>query len=286
MNIVKPVGQNVLEVSGVLPAGDNGFTGSIAISHPAELFAAFLKQRLESKGVIVSGGTRTISERNAPAQTEKNATFQTPVPEPVEIARLESPPLSVIAAQTMKPSQNMYTETILWTIGEEFRKSSAAALPASTAAPAVPSGPSAQLGLSVVKAFLSSIGIPPDAVVQKDGSGLSRRDLVTPSAVVQLYTYMGKQSRYSEVWRNALAIGGIDGTLRRRFAGTKASGNLRGKTGTLDQVSALSGYVTTAAGEPLVFSMIVNGVPETRNRTGVMDQIVLDLVNFNGKVDQ
>jgi D-alanyl-D-alanine carboxypeptidase/D-alanyl-D-alanine-endopeptidase (penicillin-binding protein 4) len=269
LNLIKRLDQNILEITGMVPAGDPGYSDSIAISHPADLFVALLKQRLELKGVTVGGGTRTVSQRTelAPAQN-------------VEIARLESPPLSFIAAQTMKPSQNMYTETLLWTMGEESRRSIA------VGTAAVPSGPSAQLGLAVVRNFLTSVGIPQDAVIQKDGSGLSRRDLVTPAAVVQLYLYMAKQSKYAQAWRDALAIGGIDGTLRRRFAGTRASGNLHGKTGTLDQVSALSGYVTTAAGEPVVFSMIVNGIPVTRDRTAPMDEIVLDLVNFNGKLDQ
>ncbi len=272
LNVVKKLDQNILEITGSMPAGDNAYSDSIAISHPAELFVALLKQRLELKGVMIAGPSRTITRRTEIAP-----------PETVEITRLESPPLSYIAAQTMKPSQNMYTETLLWTMGEESKK--LAAIGPTTAA-TVPSGPSAQLGLAVVRNFLTSIGVPQDAVIQKDGSGLSRRDLVTPASVVQLYLYMAKQSKYSQAWRDALAIGGIDGTLRRRFAGTRASGNLRGKTGTLDQVSALLGYVTTAAGEPVVFSMIVNGVPVTRDRTAPMDEIVLDIVNFNGRLDQ
>ncbi|MEP6786961.1 MAG: D-alanyl-D-alanine carboxypeptidase/D-alanyl-D-alanine-endopeptidase, partial [Acidobacteriota bacterium] len=272
LSVVKDLNQNVLEVSGNLPSGDNGYSESIAISHPAELFIALLKQRLELKGVVVTGGTRTTKDRVAATQAQP----------PVEITKLESPPLSVIAAQTMKPSQNMYTETLLWTLGEESRR---APVGPSRADAGTPSGPSVQLGLGAVKGFLSSVGIPADAVLQTDGSGMSRRDGVTPASIVQLYTYMAKQSKYAQVWRDALAIGGVDGTLKRRFAGTPASGNLRGKTGTLSQVSALSGYLTTGGGEQLVFSIIVNGVADPRARTSLMDDIVIQLANFNGKVD-
>ena len=60
---------------------------------------------------------------------------------------------------------------------------------------------------------------------------------------------------------------------------------MRGKTGTIDQVSALSGYVTTAAGEQLVVSFIVNGVNTGRDRTSMMDDIVVSLANFGGKID-
>jgi D-alanyl-D-alanine carboxypeptidase/D-alanyl-D-alanine-endopeptidase (penicillin-binding protein 4) len=69
------------------------------------------------------------------------------------------------------------------------------------------------------------------------------------------------------------------------MAGTKASGNMRGKTGTIDQVSALSGYVRTSAGEELVVSFVVNGVNTGRDRTSMMDDIVVNLANFTGKVD-
>jgi serine-type D-Ala-D-Ala carboxypeptidase/endopeptidase (penicillin-binding protein 4) len=194
-------------------------------------------------------------------------------PTQVEIARLESPPLSLIAAKTMKPSQNMYTETLLWTLGEQLGRSSD------------PTSDSSQLGINAVKSFMKQIGIPDDGFVQYDGSGLSRHDLITPAAVVSLYSYMGNQSRFSQAWRNSLTIGGVDGTLASRFKGTAAQGNIRGKTGTIDQVSALSGYMTTAAGEPVVLSIVVNGVPTTRTRTALIDDIVVALANFNGRID-
>jgi D-alanyl-D-alanine carboxypeptidase/D-alanyl-D-alanine-endopeptidase (penicillin-binding protein 4) len=279
LRVQRALEQNVLEVTGSFPAGSKPYTDSIAITNPAALFVELLKQRLEMKGVTVTGGTRTIDQRTA-----------TPPIQTVEIARLESPPLSVIAAQTMKPSQNMYTETLLRTLGVEVGKSivpTAGQSPMATPGPSpTPPADSARLGLAVVRDFLSSIGVAQDGVLQTDGSGMSRRDLVTPSAVVQVYSHMGKQSRFSQAWRDSLAVGGIDGTLRRRFADTKASGNFRGKTGTLSQVSALSGYMTTAAGEPVIVSMIVNGVPLTRDRTNAMDEVVIDLANFNGRIDQ
>ena len=261
LRVFKALDRNVLEISGSMQAGEKPFVGYLAVSHPADLFLALLKQRMELKGITVTGGVRTLPPdlKPGPVQTE--------------IARLESPPLSVIAAKTMKPSQNMYTETILWTLGEQIGR------------PGSPFGTSSALGLSVVKRFLKQIGLPDDAISQYDGSGLSRHDLVTPAAVVGLYSYMAKQSKYAQVWKDSLSIGGVDGTLTRRFSGTAAAGNIRGKTGTLDQVSALSGYVSTAAGEQLIVSVIVNGIAEPRTRTSLIDDVVVDLANFNGKID-
>jgi D-alanyl-D-alanine carboxypeptidase/D-alanyl-D-alanine-endopeptidase (penicillin-binding protein 4) len=261
LRVVKRLDRNVLEISGTMPAGDKGFYGAVTFTRPAELFVALLKQRLEAKGVVVTGNTRIL-----PPTVMSD-------PSQIEITKLESPPLSVIAAKTMKPSQNMYTETLLWTLGEQTGRRSS------------PNAESSALGLAAVKGFTKQIGIPDDGVMQYDGSGMSRHDLVTPSAVAALYKYMAKQSRFSSAWMNSLTIGGVDGTLGRRFKGTAAEGNMRGKTGTLDQVSALSGYVTTAGGEQLAVSIIVNGVAESRERTSLTDDIVVYLATFNGKVN-
>jgi len=269
LRVVKKLDRNSVVVSGTLPVGDKGFAGSISLTQPAELFVDLLKQRLALKGISVAGASRVL-----PANI-------TAAPAQIEIAKLESPPFALIAAKTMKPSQNMYTETILRTLGEYGRSH----LDRSAATEQNSQLDSSQLGIIEVRNFLKSIGIPTDGIAQYDGSGLSRHDLITPSAVVALYTYMAKQSKYSQAWRDALTIGGIDGTLAKRFRGTSAAGNIRGKTGTIDQVSALSGYVTTKGGEQLVLSMVVNGVAATRTRTSLMDDIAVYLADYNGKID-
>lgn len=273
LKIEKKVDRNIIEITGSLPVGNSGFSGAVTVSRPAELFAALLKERLALKGITVTGQARTVKLKPVGAPETS-----------LEIAKLESPPLSLIAAKTMKPSQNMYTETLLWTLGEQSR--SVSSTPGGGVAPAnTTTADSSELGLQAVKKFLIEIAVAPDGIIQHDGSGLSRHNLITPAAVVQLYSYMGKQSRFSQAWRDSLTIGGVDGTLRRRFTGTRAAGNVRGKTGTIDQVSALSGYVRTAAGEELVFSMVVNGVNETLMRTSAMDEIVVNLASFDGRID-
>lgn len=261
IRVVKKIAQNVLEVYGTMPTGDGGYAGQVAISHPSELFVEMLRQRLAQKGIIVTGRNLVKSEKISNIQ---------PTQQPIEIAKLESVPLSVVAAKTMKPSQNLYTETILWTLGEQTGNKNDALS-------------SADKGIGVVKGFLRQIGVADDGIVQYDGSGLSRHNLITPAATVRLYEYMAKQSPNAIVWQNSLTIGGVDGTLRNRFKGTKAEANMRGKTGTIDQVSALSGYLTTAGGERLVLSIVVNGVAVTSNRTSAIDAIVVALANFDGK---
>ncbi|MEJ7622771.1 MAG: D-alanyl-D-alanine carboxypeptidase/D-alanyl-D-alanine-endopeptidase [Pyrinomonadaceae bacterium] len=269
LRVFKKLDRNSLEISGMMPVDDGGMKRSVAFTRPAELFVALLKQRLEAKGVTVKGGARILPPNIKP-ETQ------------AEIARLESAPFSLIAAKTMKPSQNMYTETILWTLGEYARSRTSYPTVGGVSGGALDSS---ELGIGEVKSFLSGIGVPSDGIRQYDGSGLSRHDLITPSAVITLYDYMSKRSRYSQAWRDSLTIGGIDGTLSNRFKGTAAAGNIRGKTGTIDQVSALSGYVKTAGGEELIISLLVNGVAETRQRTALIDEIVVNLANFNGRID-
>jgi len=261
LQIFKAPGKSTIAVSGTLPVGEK-FEGYVAVSNPAELFLELLKQRLQLKGITVTGISRVMPpDQKSPAAQ-------------IEIARLESPPLSAIAARTMKVSQNLYAETLLWTVGEEAgRKASM-------------SGDSQAMGTAVVRNFLNAAGVLPNSVLQYDGSGLSRHDLVTPSAIVALYRYMANQSKYSQAWINSLSIGGVDGTLGKRYMGSTAAGSLRGKTGTLDQVSALSGYLTTAGGDQIVISIIVNGVADSGSRKALIDDVVLNLANFNGKIDQ
>jgi D-alanyl-D-alanine carboxypeptidase/D-alanyl-D-alanine-endopeptidase (penicillin-binding protein 4) len=263
LGVNKAIDRNILEISGTLPLGDRGFSDPITFTHPADLFVAALKQRLERRGISVTGTTRTLARGLVDNLT------------PVEIAKLASVPFREIAAKTMKPSQNLYTETILWTLGEQVGRK-----PGDTR-------DSYAIGLNVVKEFLTtSVGLPADAVVQYDGCGMSRHDVITPNAVVAIYDYMAKQSPNAQAWRDSLSIGGVDGTLANRFKGTAAAGNIRGKTGTIDQVSALSGYMSTAGGEPVILSILVNGVPEPRQRTSLIDDIVIAVANFDGKIDE
>jgi D-alanyl-D-alanine carboxypeptidase/D-alanyl-D-alanine-endopeptidase (penicillin-binding protein 4) len=179
----------------------------------------------------------------------------------------------VIAAQTLKPSQNLYTELILRTLGKAVPQQ---------ATPTNPMRTSEEAGLNVVKSFLKDAGVPTETLVLSDGSGLSRDDMVTAEATVQLLAYMSKH-RYAQAFRAALPIAGVDGTIRNRFKGTAAENNLRAKTGSLSSASSLSGYVTSAAGENLVFSIIVNNYPEDAEPRTVSDAIGLLLASFAGR---
>jgi D-alanyl-D-alanine carboxypeptidase/D-alanyl-D-alanine-endopeptidase (penicillin-binding protein 4) len=194
-----------------------------------------------------------------------------------ELATLQSPPFSVIAAQTMKPSQNLYTELILRTLGKVNPP------PLTTTTPSIFNPTSEYLGIEAVKSFLKSAGIRPESLVLDDGSGLSRNDMITAEATVQLLTFMNKH-RYADVFRDSMPIAGVDGTLRNRLKGTPAEKNLRAKTGSLSSAVSLAGYVTTAAGEKLAFAIMVNNYSrEVDPRATCIDPIAILLASFNDK---
>jgi D-alanyl-D-alanine carboxypeptidase/D-alanyl-D-alanine-endopeptidase (penicillin-binding protein 4) len=272
LTVVRPLGTNTLEISGSVPLGldatDKGLIGSIAVPNPALVFVYMLRSSLASKGVTITGQSQTIDARGRGGLPLRTNSL-------VEIASVQSPPLSVIAAQTMKPSQNLYTELLLRTLGKN----------------AQPNGSNPTLerktvddGIEAVKTFLRGAGIEPRGqFVQADGSGLSRHNYITANGTTQLLTFMSTH-RYANAFRDSFPVAGVDGTLRTRLRGTPAMNNLRAKTGTISGVASLSGYVTSAAGERLVFSIILNNYPEeSSSRRSHLDAIAVLLASFAGR---
>jgi serine-type D-Ala-D-Ala carboxypeptidase/endopeptidase (penicillin-binding protein 4) len=152
---------------------------------------------------------------------------------------LRSNTLAEVLPVMQKPSQNQIAEVLFRTLALEVT--------------GVGTPDSAR---RVVERQLDSWGVRPDARAVRDGSGLSRHDFVTPRAIVQVLDVM-RRSPHFALYRDALPVAGQDGTLRNRMR-MFAQGRVQAKTGTIDKVRALSGYVTTAEGELLLFSIIAN----------------------------
>ena len=273
LTVYRGLAAHELLVSGSIALDDEGYSGSVAISDPALLFAYLLRSELAQRGVIIAGKTRTVAPTVSPGPADNRVA----IADLVELTSLQSPPLSLIAAQTLKRSQNLYTELILRTLGKVV------VVPTTTTNA---NRTSEGAGIEVVKTFLREAGIGSPTLIQTDGSGLSWHDMVTAGATLQLLTYMHRH-RYASVFRDALSIAGVDGTLKNRLKGTLAENNLRAKTGTLSSASSLSGYVRDAAGEELVFSIIVNNYPEDANvRASCIDPIAILLASFAGKSER
>src|SRR5678809_1230470 len=112
ISIHRGLGENTITITGTIPLEDRGYTGGVGISHPALLFVYLLRNSLSQKGVVITGKSRVTGEIAVPPLSSVSSVAQE------EIATLQSPPFSVIAAQTLKPSQNLYTELILRTLGK------------------------------------------------------------------------------------------------------------------------------------------------------------------------
>jgi D-alanyl-D-alanine carboxypeptidase/D-alanyl-D-alanine-endopeptidase (penicillin-binding protein 4) len=225
-------GSNTLHLAGTIGVAAKEAVRTATVESPGLFFAGVLRRVLREKGIDVIGPALGLEEL--------------PVRPVVDGARAlivhKSPPLSEAAAVLMKVSQNLYAETFLKTLG------AGAAAPGSAAA-----------GQDVVRSVLQGWGVAPEEYVLADGSGLSRYNYVTPQMLVKVLRRLYLDARHRDAFISTLPVGGQDGgTIAKRFKGTKAEGNVRAKTGTISNVRALSGYVTTLDGERLVFSIIAN----------------------------
>jgi D-alanyl-D-alanine carboxypeptidase/D-alanyl-D-alanine-endopeptidase (penicillin-binding protein 4) len=165
----------------------------------------------------------------------------------------------------LKVSQNLYADTLLKAIGRPAEGG-----PATT-----------RNGRKAVQDVLGQWGIAPNQYVQADGSGLSRYNYLTANVLVTVLTRMYADERHRVPFSDGLPVAGVDGTIASRMKNTKAQGNARAKTGSIANARALSGYVTSADGEPLVFSMIVNNfnVPQSE-ADAIIDRAVVRLAEF------
>ena len=243
-----------LHLWGVIPKADTGYVQELAVGDPALYAAEVLRDALLRRGISIRGDA--LGGHRFPDETA-------PEPRKLEITLAEhrSPPLGELLQVVDKVSQNLHAEMLLREV-------------------AVASGRtgSREAGLDVMEEFLTSIGISSSEYQFSDGSGLSTRTLVSPTAVTQLLAHMN-QSPLREAWFNLLPIGGEDGTLGSRFAGHPEARAIHAKTGTLDHVKALSGYADTPAYGRVAFSLLVNHFEEpSPGVTKAIDQLILSLL--------
>ena len=179
------------------------------------------------------------------------------------LASYQSRPLIEDVRVINKVSQNLHAEILLRLLGRE--KGTAGTI---------------EGGLEVLRGFLNQAGITGDQYAFYDGSGLSRQNLVTPHAVVQLLRYADSQP-WGASFRDTLPLSGTDGSLSNRFKNVDVQGRVQAKTGSLGGVKTLSGYATTNRGERVAFSILSNNfnLPDKRiNETidNIVDEILDD----------
>jgi D-alanyl-D-alanine carboxypeptidase/D-alanyl-D-alanine-endopeptidase (penicillin-binding protein 4) len=247
LTIVRDLGSNTIRLSGTHPLGEKPWQASIAVEDPARYAATVFAEVLGSKGIILMGGVAVSSE---------------PLPAGVRVlADHEGPAFSDVLKAINKTSQNLHAETLLRLLGARVKGEGSVAA-----------------GHEAVRDFLRRHQIASDEWSLRDGSGLSRSDILAPHDLVSLLRAMDRHPR-AHVFSDSLPVAGVDGTLRNRFKGTSAEGRVRAKTGSLRHANALAGYATTRAGERLAFAIVVNHhtVP-SREAVAAIDEIVRLLV--------
>jgi D-alanyl-D-alanine carboxypeptidase/D-alanyl-D-alanine-endopeptidase (penicillin-binding protein 4) len=217
---------NVIKIFGNLPLGSQDVTESITIEDPARFFVTVFYEVLRKSGI-------EITETPQIQKIENYHNLDT-------LFIYKSPDMAKIIKEVNKRSNNFYAEQMLKTLGSEFLKNG-----------------SAESGVKVVDEWLSSIGISPNEFIMVDGSGLSRMNLIAPYATADLLRYMYNHPNF-KYYYDSLPIGGIDGTLKERMRGSRAKGNVHAKTGFVEHVRNLSGYLYDFDGKPYLFVIMVN----------------------------
>jgi len=254
-------GSMELDVWGQIPldAGDDSDT--VAIAQPPQLIGELFRKELEARGIVVRGRVevRHYSRLEAASRPDLMAS---PAPR-VVLAGHDSLPLREDIKVTLKVSQNLHADMLLRTLAHEARNYG-----------------SLTVGLEVLRSFCAQAGIEPGEMFFSDGSGLSREDLVTPNAVVKLLVFMAHTPKF-DAYLDSLPVAGVDGTLGDRFTETRARGRIHAKTGTVEHVNALSGYMDLPSGKRLVFSILGNSYPlKGGDGEATLDQVALTVYDW------
>jgi serine-type D-Ala-D-Ala carboxypeptidase/endopeptidase (penicillin-binding protein 4) len=254
-----------LEVRGQISRAATSIQRTVPIADPAEYAASVFKKILQTKGITVTGETKSVTNANESPVTGRMV-FAPAIEQqqPVRVLAIhESPPLQKILEIVNKKSHNLMAEQTLRTVGRV----------------ALGEGSIAAGEKAVVQLLSREIGEAPEGFKMDDGSGLSVLDRASARNFVQLLSFMAKSPMFDSYWET-LPEAGVPNGLRRMH-GTSAAGNLRAKTGTIDNVSSLSGYVRSQNGERLAFSIISNNVPSTWRAKRIEDAIGIRLASFD-----
>ncbi len=221
----------VVAVSGEIVVGDSAEL-VITQHDPDEAYVAALTEALTQRGITVGGESATAGRQQPTLAADERVD---------SLFTVQSVPLREILPMILKPSQNQIAEVFLRTLGLERAGVG-----------------TADSGRRVVERQFAEWKIPADGFVVRDGSGLSRNDYLSPEAIVDILDVMRRSPNF-DLFLQSLPNAGVDGTIGSRMKGTPAENNLHAKTGTLQMVRSLSGYVHTADGRLLEFSILCNG---------------------------
>lgn len=246
-----------LVLTGTIVAGAAPERIRLSVDDPAHFAAWRLRTMLEARGVRISGNVSARHRPVAPALAAPR-----PGPQRQLLLHLTPPPLVEDLRTINKASQNLHAELMLRRLGRQ------------TGAGAIADG------LAIVRDVMARAGLRRTDYDFSDGSGMSTYNRVTPRGVVTLLRW-GAAQPWGAAWRATFPVGGVDGTLARRFRGTALEGRIFAKTGSLNATSALSGYLIARSGRTLTFSFYANDVPDGASATATMDAALVLIAEQN-----
>jgi len=265
-------GSHTVTVWGTVTVNDGPDHQELAAEDPADYAAQLFYEILSRHGIVIYGHTRAQHTSQTSIMNEEVPAASLPTLGATSslslgnhfsqgLATYDSLPLIEDIRVTNKTSQNLHAEMTLRLIGKTSGGIG-----------------NTETGLKVEQNLLTQAGLLPEEYDLHDGCGLSRENLVAPAGVVKLLQYAAKQT-WSAKFQDTLPVAGIDGSLADRWKGTDVANHVRAKTGTINHVSALSGYATTLSGKNLAFSIMVNNHALKNGRAReVIDQIVTAMV--------
>jgi D-alanyl-D-alanine carboxypeptidase/D-alanyl-D-alanine-endopeptidase (penicillin-binding protein 4) len=252
-------------VKGQIAKSSGVISRSVPVADPAQYTVSVFNELLRKKGIVAAGGVRAAHTAAESPVTGKSVFA--PALDTADRVRVlaihNSPPLIDILSVVNHKSHNLMAETALRTVGR------------------VASGEgSAAAGTRAVMHLLdeSAAGTSTSLTIV-DGSGLSPLNRVNSRAFIHVLSFIAKSPMFNAFWETLPEAGASNG-LHRMYR-TSAEGNLRAKTGTIDNVSALSGYVKAADGEQMMFSIISNNVPSTYRAKRIEDAIGARIASFS-----
>ncbi|MDP3908185.1 D-alanyl-D-alanine carboxypeptidase/D-alanyl-D-alanine-endopeptidase [Novosphingobium sp.] len=244
-----------LRIYGEIAVGAPPFRDRLGIDDPAHYTAWQLRRMLEVRGVKVDGAVRAqhrlVSLIDDP-KVREGRDVRVPMPRAAFMGGHTAPPLADTIRIVNKDSQNLYAELLLRRVGKLEGTGSLAD------------------GIVGLHSVMAAAGVARGWYDFSDGSGMSTYNRISPRAAVTLLRW-AKAQPWGRDWDASLPVGGVDGTLARRFRGTALEGKIRAKTGTLNATNTLSGYLVAASGRELTFSILANDVPDDGRAVPAMD---------------
>ncbi len=231
-------------IDGTIPKGRSNFTVKAAMPDPPVAAARKLIESLSSQKIILTGDIiKGVTQSSDPAITI--------------IAIKKSPPLSEIIVPLNKESINLIAEHLLLELGRKSNNT-----------------PTLESGIQSVNEFINKHGIFSEGFFPKDGSGLSRSGATTARTIVETLKYI-YDSQNREAFLNSLPLAGSEGTLKYLFKGSTLENNVRAKTGSMERVRSIAGFMNTDKGKTVIFALIINNFNSSNGNINTIIEAVL-----------